>query len=123
MDRRPQDSELVALSTVSALVYKAIMGVALERMEVSELNQILHGVAHALSNVAPIYGAISETATAKALPPGVLLHGAFERGATVFRTRTGIQYRQLSMQRGDMRSAIIILGHAGARFGDFRSGR
>jgi hypothetical protein len=116
MDRRLQDRELVGLSTACAFVYREIMGTAIELMTVPQLNHVLHDVAHALSNVASVYGAISDTETAKPIPALALLHGRFERGATVLRTPEGIQYRQLSIQRGDMRAGVAILKHVGARF-------
>jgi hypothetical protein len=50
---RQHGHELVALSTAAAFVYEEIMGLTIERMEVPQLDQILHDVAHALSNVAP----------------------------------------------------------------------
>jgi hypothetical protein len=62
---RQHGQELVALSTAAAFVYEEIMGITIERMEVPQLDQILHDEAHALSHVAPIYGAISATEMAK----------------------------------------------------------
>jgi hypothetical protein len=113
---RQHRQELVALSTAAAFVYKEIMGITIERMEVPQLNQILHDVAHALSHVAPIYGAISATETAKPLPALTLMHGAFTRGATVLRTSSGVEYRRLSIQRGHMRAAVTILRASAVRF-------
>jgi hypothetical protein len=108
--------ELVALSTAAAFVYKEIMGITIERMEVPQLNRILHDVARALSYVAPIYGAISATETAKPLPALALMHGAFTHGATVLRTSSGVEYRRLSIQRGHMRAAVTILRASAVRF-------
>lgn len=113
---RQHGQELVALSTAAAFVYKEIMGITIERMEVPQLNQILHDVAHALSNVAPIYGAISAKETAKPLPALALMHGAFTCGATVLRTSSGVEYRRLSIQRGHMRAAVTILRASAVRF-------
>jgi hypothetical protein len=98
------------------------MGAAIEAMDVSKSNAILHGVAHALSNVTTIYGASAENMVPKPLPPIALMHGVFYRGATVLRTRNGIEFRQLSIRRADMRSAITILKRAGATFGAGSSG-
>ncbi|HVJ09968.1 MAG TPA: hypothetical protein VNC62_00205, partial [Burkholderiales bacterium] len=64
-----------------------------------------------------IYGVTAESGTPIPISGIHMLHAAFERGATVLRTRKGVEYRQLSMRRGDMRSAIAILTRAHARFG------
>jgi hypothetical protein len=108
--------ELVALAVATAFVYKALMGRAIEPMEIRAANVLIHEVAHALSNVAPIYGMRTDDQTAKALSPLQLLEGTFERGATVLRTSTGIEYRQLSIRRDDMLLAVALLNRAGVKF-------
>jgi hypothetical protein len=123
VDRNNQrDGELLALSFATVFVYRQIMGAAIEAMDVSKSNAILHGVAHALSNVTTIYGVSAENMVPKPLPSIDLMHGVFYRGATVLRTRNGVEFWQLSIRRADMRSAIMILKRAGATFGAGRCG-
>lgn len=109
--------ELVALTVAAAHVYREIMGKAIEPMTVAEANAILHDVARAISKVAPIYGAIHEREAQRPLSTSDLIHGAFQRGATVLRTPEGIEYRRLAVRRDDMRLAVVVLTRAGARFG------
>jgi hypothetical protein len=117
MNRNQQhDSELVALSTAALLTYHQVMGGSFEPLDVAQANAVMRDVARALSNVAPIYGTASATDAPKRLLDLDLVFGEFERGATVLRTRQGAEYRQLSIRRGDMRSAILILRYAGVSF-------
>ena len=118
MDRNQQrTTELVAMTTAAAYVYRELMGKAIEPMTVAEGNAILHDVARAVSKVAAIYGAIHGRETPKPLSVWALMHGAFHRGATVLRTPEGVEYRRLAVRRDDMRLAIEVLKRAGARFG------
>ena len=122
VDRNQQsNNELVALSIAMVFVYKSIMGAPIEQGDVSEVNAILHDVAHAVSNVAPIFGSSGDGKVPSALAPFELIDGAFHRGATIFRTRNGIEYTRLCIRRADMQMAIIILRGAGARFGQSKS--
>jgi hypothetical protein len=116
VDRNQQsENELVALSTAALVTYHQVMGSSFEPLEVAHANAVMRDVARAISNVAPIYGSTTSDAP-KPLPDFDLLFGEFERGATVLRTRLGVEYRQLSIRRSDMRSAIVILRYAGVRF-------
>jgi hypothetical protein len=109
--------ELVALTAAAAHVYREIMGTAIEPMPMADSNAILQDVARAISKVVAIYGAIHERETPKPLPASTLMHGVFQRGAAVLRTPEGIEYRRLAVRRSDMRLAILIFQHVGARFG------
>jgi hypothetical protein len=53
---------------------------------------------------------------AKPLPALHLIEGTFERGATVLRTSTGIEYRQLAIRRDDMILAVALLNRARVKF-------
>jgi hypothetical protein len=122
VDRDQQcESELVALSTAALVTYHRIMGGTFEPLNVPHANAVLREVARAISNVAPIYAALSPTERPKELPDFELLSGEFLRGASVLRTSRGVEYRQLSIRRVDMRSAIAILRRAGVRFTTCRS--
>jgi hypothetical protein len=116
VDRIQRGRELVGLAVATAFVYKALMGRAIEPMEIRGANALLHDVAHALSNVATIYGTRTDGQTAKPLPPLHLIEGTFERGATVLRTSTGIEYRQLAIRHDDMILAVALLNRAGVKF-------
>src|SRR5688572_3959253 len=97
------------------------MGSTFEPLDVPHANAVLREVARAISNVAPIYAAVSATEGINPLPDFELLSGEFLRGARVLRTSRGVEYRQLSIRRVDMRSAIAILRRAGVRFTTCRS--
>jgi hypothetical protein len=123
VDRNQQrESELVALSTAALVTYHQVMGSTFEPLDVPHANAMLREVARAISNVPPIYAAASATQQAKVLPDSELLSGEFLRGATLLRTSRGVEYRQLSIRRVDMRSAIAILRRAGVRFTTSRTG-
>jgi hypothetical protein len=113
---------LVALSTAALVTYHQVMGSTFEPLDVPHANAMLREVARAISNVPPIYAAASATQQAKVLPDSELLSGEFLRGATLLRTSRGVEYRQLSIRRVDMRSAIAILRRAGVRFTTSRTG-
>lgn len=76
----------------------------------------LNDVAHAVSNVVPIYVGHDSTLAFKALSPMELMGGHFERGAMIFRTKDGRELKHLTVQRGDMRLAVSVLKAANASF-------
>lgn len=115
MDRRQENGELVALSAAAAFVYRQVMGAAIPPGDVAQVNAILHDVAHAIANVAPVYGA-KDGDVPSPVPPLELMHGAFQRGATVLRTPQGSEYQGLSIQRAQMVVAVTILKRAGVKF-------
>ena len=114
MDNKKQDSELVPLSNAVVIVYRQVMGADIALADNSQANDI----AHAIANVAPVYGVGAHNKEGpKPIPPIDLLHGAFQRGATVLRTPKGIEYEGLCMQSMDLSLAINVLKTAGVRFG------
>jgi len=116
MDHRDRNSELVALSTATVIVYRQVMGLPLEPADVNEMNEIMHEVAHAISYAASIYAAKSEDDEQKPLPAGVVTGAAFERGATVLRTAEGLTYQQLAIRRDDMLLAAEVITRTGVKF-------
>jgi len=117
VDRNQQrESELVALSSAALLTYHQVMGGSFKPLDVPHANAVLREVARAISNVAPIYAAVSATGRASPLADFELLSGEFLRGASVLRTSRGVEYRQLCIRRADLRSAIAILRRAGVKF-------
>lgn len=115
MDRKHEDTELVPLSSATTFVYRQLMGAGIPPGDVAESNAILHDVARAIANVAPIYGARDGEAP-RPVPSLELMHGAFQRGASVLRTQQGVEYRSLFIQRGQMVAAVTILKRAGVKF-------
>ena len=113
--RYERPDELIALPIAAILVYHEIMGTRLSFQEVAEMSEVLQRVAHAISNVSPIYAKESGAAKPEPLSQVDLLFGVFQRGATLFRTPYA-EYTNLAIRRADMYSAIAILRGAGIRF-------
>ncbi len=117
MPQAKDDGEHLSLATAAAVVYHHIMGTASQTGSPEDLIELLDRVASAIANVAPIYTSDRAAGTPRQLAPIELIHCRFEGGATVVKTSFGLEYRNLTIRRGDMRSAITIL--KGARI-DFR---
>jgi hypothetical protein len=110
------ENEHLPLATAAAVVYHQVVGATPEVESGDELNDILDRVARALSNVAPIYAVDPLSGKLSPLAPFDLIESSFTRGATLLIGRGGTQYRELSIQREDMRSAIAILKAAKISF-------
>lgn len=80
------------------------------------MDRILNDVAHAVSNIVPVYVSDTQSEIPTALAPIELIEGRFTRGAHVFRTRTGKELRGLTIQRRHMIGAIGFLKAARIRF-------
>lgn len=117
MQQAKTNGEHLSLATAAAVVYHQIMGTAAQVTNPDELIEALDRVAGAIANVAPIYTSDRAAGTPRQLAPIELIHCRFEGGATVLKTSFGLEYRNLTIRRDDMRSAITIL--KGARI-DFR---
>ena len=115
LGRLERPDALIALPTAAILVYHEVMGTRLSFQEVSEMSDVLQRVAHAISNVSPIYGQASDAAKREPLSQVDLLFGVFQRGATLFRTPYA-DFTNLAIRRADLYSAIAILRGAGVRF-------
>ena len=102
--RHERPYEFIALPTAAILVYYEVMGTRLSFQEVSEMSEVLQRVAHAISNVSPIYGQVSDTAKREPLSQVDLLFGVFQRGATLFRTPYA-EFTNLAVRRADAFSA------------------
>jgi hypothetical protein len=116
VDKEKQDGEVIALSAATLIVYKQITGAEMPPNDAPETNAIMNDVALALSNVAPIYGARGDAERLKLLPALDLMHGAFQRGATILRTPKGIEYQKLFIRRDDLWLAIAVLKGIRANF-------
>ena len=113
--KRERPDEFIALPSAAILVYHEVMGTRLSFQEVCEMSEVLQRVAHAISNVSPIYGQAGDAATLEPLSQVDLLFGVFQRGATLFRTPYA-EFTNLAIRRADIYSAIAILRGAGVRF-------
>lgn len=107
--------EFVSLSDATVVVYRQIMGREPEREDPAGPHAALHDVAHALANVAPIYGRKDDADDLKPLDTVDLLFGVFQRGGSMLRTSYA-QYTGLSIRRADMYQGIAILRGAGVSF-------
>ena len=98
------------------MIYAHISGEPPDPREPREMDRILNDVAHAVSNIVPVYVVAAESEVPTALPPIELIEGRFTRGAHVFRTRSGEELRGLTIQRRHMLGAIGFLKAARIRF-------
>jgi hypothetical protein len=103
--------ELLALSVASAVVYYQLIGTTAAIRSAADIAEVLDRVAHAISNVAPIY-----TSGPRQLSSKEILQSTFRRGATVLKHRSGNECGDLTIRRKDMRAALGILKAAGVRF-------
>ena len=115
MDAYAPHLQHVALTTATAIVFYRLTGRQVDGARSAITLALLNDVAHAISNVVPVYAADSATSF-RALSPVELMQGQFERGAMLFRTKGGTEHRGLTLQRGDMALAISVLRAAKARF-------
>ena len=106
----------LALPTAFAVIYARITGAAPDARNPIEMQLILNDVAHAISNLVPIYAPAPESSVPKELPAADLIDGNFTRGAHVLKTRSGKELRGLTVRRRDMLSAIAILRAAQVKF-------
>jgi hypothetical protein len=108
--------QYVGLPTAAALVHHHVVGSVPDARDSARLSALLNDVAHALSNIVPIYVSDPEGGSLRELAPVELIDGKFDRGAHVFVTRRGDEIQGLVIQRRDMLSAIGVLRGAGVRF-------
>lgn len=106
----------VGLPTACAVVYAKVSGQPLDARQPATMQAVLNDVARALSSLVPIYVADAHSGLPAPLGAGELLEGRFSRGAHVLVTKAGAELRGLSVQRGDLWSAIAILKSSGIRF-------
>jgi hypothetical protein len=101
----PQDqAHPVPLHVAAAVINRQLTG-----LEAGSV--VLDSTALAISHVADIYYVNAQGQMLK-IPDEELAVGMFENGAKRFRTRSGNVYESLSMRRGDMAEAILILRKA-----------
>jgi len=115
----------VPLHVAASVVHQQLSGSSREWQDES-YGATLDSTALALSHVTDIYYVNTHGKLLK-IPDEELAVGMFENGAKVFCTRSGNVYESLSIRRGDMAEAIVILRKArgalhGARADETPSG-
>lgn len=117
MDRFARELQYVALSTAAAVILFRLTGEQTPGNRSERNMRLLNDVAHAISNVVPIYVAqLTSQADAEELHPVDLMLGSFARGARVFRMKDGKEIGDLCIQRRDMTAAIEVLKGAKVKF-------
>jgi hypothetical protein len=109
MDRARRELQHIALPTAASIVHIQVSGYPPDVTKAAEMREVLNEVAHAISNVVPIYASDPTTGLPIELPPAELLNAVFTRGAHLLTTKSGKEYRVLTVQRRDMDAAIVVL--------------
>jgi hypothetical protein len=105
------ERELIPFSEAASRVYIETTGDYLPLF--GDTAAALNSIAQAIAKVVPIYGARRVNETLKPLAARELEQGTFQRGATVFRTSMGIEYRRLYMRSADVGTAVTALKSLG----------
>ena len=105
----------VPLHVAASVVHQQLSGSSRDWRD-DTYDGILESTALALSHVGHIYY-VNTHGQVLRIPDEELAVGMFENGAKRFRTRSGNVYESLSMRRGDMADALVILKSA-QRAGD-----
>ena len=115
MDRTSsKDLQHSGLPTAMSVVYLEVSGATLPPDETRR--DILNDVAHAVSMLVPIFAPDDEGALPRAIDDADLIGAAFSIGARILTTSGGREYRNLTVQRGDMKAAIAIMKAARINF-------
>jgi hypothetical protein len=109
MDRARRDLQHIALPTAASIVHIQVIGYPPDATKPAEMREILNVVAHAISNVVPIYASDPTTGFPVEVPPAQLLNAIFTRGAHFLTTKSGKEYNVLTVRRRDMDAAIVVL--------------
>lgn len=117
MDRAQRQCQHLGLPTACAVVYWQVSGTVADPRKLGEWQTLLNAVARALSGVVCVYAQDENSSTPVAIEPADLLNGTFSGGAHRFTTTSGKELRGLSVQRGDMMTAISVFKSAGITFG------
>ena len=116
MERTAQrEIQYLALPTAAAVVHIQIVGAPPDALAPAQMRKTLEDVAHSLATLARVY-TMDGSEIATEISATDLVDGQFTRGAHVFVTKTGKEYRRLVIQRGEMEAAITILRRARARW-------
>jgi hypothetical protein len=117
VERLATEFQYIALSTAAAVILFRVSGEQTSGTRSAQVLDTLNAVAHAVSNVIPIYVAKwAGSAAVETLHPIDLTFGSFARGGRVFRMQDGKEIRGLYVQRRDVNGAIAVLKAAKADF-------
>jgi hypothetical protein len=113
---RQHDLEHLPLAVAAAQTYYQVVGATPRQKSIAHLDRILNTVAHAITNVAPLY--VRDGDTQRQVSPLELLQSRFTRGATVLTLKDGVELRGITVRRIDVREAVTVLKAVKARFDD-----
>lgn len=117
MDQRSVSKlQHVNLRVACAVIYTEITGKAPDSRDVQGMRAILNDVAHAIANVITIYSTQASSGVPIAISPYELIEGKFRKGGHVFTAKDGSEMDDLTVLRGDMRTAISVLRAAKITF-------
>lgn len=116
MDRAQRALQHVGLPTACAVVYWQVSGTIADPRKTGEWQALLNAVARALSGVVPVYAVDVDSSKPTPIAPADLLSGSFSGGGHQFNTKSGKQLHGLTVQRGDMMTAISVFKSAGITF-------
>jgi hypothetical protein len=105
----------VGLATVCAEIYWEVTGKIPDPQRATEMHRVLDILAHALSQIVPIYAGAA-SGLPYAINPVDLVRGSFSRGAQVFAGEDGKEVRAMTVERRDVAKAIPILKLANIPF-------
>jgi hypothetical protein len=116
-DRAKQhDLEHLPLAVAAAQTYYLVVGDTPRQKSIAHLDRILNTVAHAITNVAPLF--VAEGTAQRQISPLELLQSHFARGATILKLHDGTELRGITVRRIDVREAVTVLRAVKARFDD-----
>jgi hypothetical protein len=117
VDRAAQhDIEHLPIAVAAAQTYFQVVGETPKQKSIAHLDRILNNVAHAITNIAPVY--IPDGPSQRQIEPIELLESSFRRGATVLTLKDGTELRGITVRRIDVREAVTVLKAVKARFDD-----
>jgi hypothetical protein len=117
MERSEQrQAHHLGLATVCALVYHATTGQIPDPRRPEEMDAIFNDIAAALSRTVRIFSPDPGCGVPKRISAIDLIEGNFSRSAQVFTFASGRELRGLSVQRGDMETAIVVFRAARISF-------
>ena len=116
MDRAQRQLQHVGLPTACAVVYWQVSGAIADPQNVREWQVLLNAVARALAGVVTVYALDGDPTKPMPIAAADLLDGTFSSGAHQFTTKSGREFRGLTVQRGDMMTAISVFKSAGITF-------
>ena len=108
------DLEHLPVSVAAAQTYYQVVGDIPKQKSIAHLDQVLNSVAHAMSNIAPLF--VPDGTTKRQITPMELLQSNFTRGATVLTMMNGKELSGITVRRGDAREAVTVLRAVKARF-------